>query len=73
VPIVTGEVGDSVCGSPSYMPELLPWATAHGLSYLGWTWNTWGDCENVLIKDYDGTPTTNYGQTFHDLLAVANP
>ena len=73
VPIVTGEVGDSVCNAPNYMPELLPWANQLGLSYLGWTWNTWSDCANVLIKDYAGTPTSNFGQKFHDMLSAANP
>lgn len=71
VPIVTGEVGDSVCNAPTYIPTFLPWANIHGLSYLGWTWNTWGDCDHILIKDYSGTPTANYGQTFHDLLFSA--
>jgi len=73
VPIVTGETGDSVCNSVSYIPTFLAWANDHDLSYLGWTWNTWGDCDFVLIKDYSGTPTANYGQTFHDLLLSANP
>jgi endoglucanase len=73
VPIVTGEVGDSVCSAVTYVPALLPWAGAAGLSYLGWTWNTWSDCDNILITDYDGTPTANYGQAFHDMLVAANP
>jgi hypothetical protein len=44
-----------------------------GISYLGWTWNTWVDCDNVLITDYTGTPTLNYGQAFRSLLIAANP
>ena len=73
VPIITGEVGDSVCNAPTYVPTLLPWANAQGLSYLGWTWNTWSDCDNVLITDYTGTPTANYGQAFQALLATTTP
>jgi hypothetical protein len=73
VPLVTGEVGDHVCTATSYVPALLPWADAAGLSYLGWTWNTWGDCDNVLIADYAGTPTANYGQAFRGLLMNATP
>jgi len=73
VPIVTGETGDSVCNAVTYVPTFGIWANAHNLSFLGWTWNTWSDCDYVLIKDYSGTPTTNYGQTFHDLLLSANP
>jgi hypothetical protein len=73
VPVVTGEVGDSVCNAPSYVPTFLPWATSQGLSYLGWTWNTWGDCDNVLISDYSGTPTANYGQAFRALIMADTP
>jgi hypothetical protein len=30
----------------------------HGMSYLGWTWDTWKCASGpALIKDYDGTPT----------------
>jgi endoglucanase len=73
VPVVTGEVGDSVCTPATYVPALLPWADAQGISYLGWTWNTWGDCSNVLISDYTGTPTANYGQAFQSLLMASHP
>ena len=73
VPVVTGEVGDHVCAAASYVPALLPWADSLGLSYLGWTWNTWGDCDNILISDYAGTPTANYGQAFQSALAASHP
>ncbi|HEV2953105.1 MAG TPA: glycoside hydrolase family 5 protein [Candidatus Dormibacteraeota bacterium] len=62
VPLVVGETGDSVTSEPIYDEQFLPWADAHGVGYLGWTWNAWGDPQYVLIKDYSGTPTTNYGQ-----------
>ena len=73
VPIVIGEVGDSVCNGTTLVTSVVPWADAKGVSYLGWTWNTWGDCDNVLIADYTGTPTNNYGKTLHDLMALSNP
>ena len=73
VPVVIGETGDSVCTATTLIDGLAPWADAHGVSYLGWTWNTWQDCQNVLIKDYSGTPTSNYGQKFHDFLKSSNP
>jgi len=72
IPIITGETGDSVCNTASYLSTFLPWANSHNLSYLGWTWNTWNDCNNVLIKDYTGISTTNYGQIFHDFLSTAS-
>lgn len=58
VPVVTGEVGENDCAA-SFVDSYLPWADAHGVSYLGWTWNTW-DCGSgpALISSYDGTPTT---------------
>jgi hypothetical protein len=73
VPVVTGEVGDNVCSATTYVGTLLPWADVNGLSYLGWTWNTWGDCSNILIADYTGTPTANFGQAFQAALAKSNP
>jgi hypothetical protein len=73
VPVVTGEIGDHVCTTTTYVETLIPWLDTQGISYVGWTWNTWGDCDNVLIATYAGTPTTNFGQHFHDLLAISNP
>lgn len=57
VPVVTGEIGENDCNH-DYIDPYMAWADAHGISYLGWTWNTW-DCVNgpALISDYTGTPT----------------
>ncbi len=74
VPVVTTEVGDNVCSTASYMPVLLPWANSKNISYLGWTWNVWStSCENVLIKDYKGTPSNNFGVYFKNMLSTVNP
>ena len=71
-PVVIGETGDNICAPINFVSWLLPWADAHGISYLGWTWNTWAGsmhlCSNVLITDYSGSPTANFGQYFHDHL-----
>lgn len=64
VPVIIGETGDSVTSAPTFDEQLLPWADAHGVSYLGWTWNTWANPQFVLITDYSGTPTSNYGTYF---------
>lgn len=60
VPLVTGENGEDDCGH-AFVDAYMTWADAHGVSYLGWTWNVW-DCATgpALIKAYDGTPTA-YG------------
>jgi hypothetical protein len=68
VPVVIGEVGDSVCSDAAYVPGLLKWADGAGLSYLGWTWNAWSHCDNVLITSYDGSPTRQFGTVFRDHL-----
>lgn len=73
VPVIVGETGDSRCASPTFVPGFLSWADAHRLSYLGWAWNTWADCQNILIKDYAGTPTDNYGVYFRDHLLALPP
>jgi hypothetical protein len=63
VPVVTGETGDNVSSAATFVDSLLPWEDAQGISYLGWTWNTWGDPANILIADYAGTPTIDFGQS----------
>jgi len=57
VPVVTGELGENDCAS-SFTDTYMPWADEHGVSYLGWAWDTW-DCKSgpALIAGYDGTPT----------------
>jgi hypothetical protein len=70
VPIVVGETGDNTCTSATYDAAFLPWADRHNLSYLGWTWNPWHECRDVLITGYDGSPTKHYGQYFQAHLAA---
>jgi len=65
--------GGVLTGAATYVDSLLPWEDAHGISYVGWTWNAWGDSSNILIADYTGTPTANFGQKFHDHLVGLNP
>jgi endoglucanase len=61
VPVIFGETGEtydqSECSADS-INVILPWADAHGISYLAWTWNSWGDCQS-LISSEDGTPNTS--------------
>jgi hypothetical protein len=73
VPVVTGELGENDC-LHGYIDQYMSWADAHGISYLGWTWDTW-DCSNgpALISNYDGTPTA-FGIGFRDhLRALSAP
>jgi len=62
VPVMTTEFGEDDCAG-GYVGPLMRWLDAQGISYLGWTWNTW-DCRSgpALITSYDGTPT-GYGRT----------
>ena len=57
VPVVTGELGENDCAH-GFVDRYMRWADARGISYLGWTWDTW-DCSSgpALIRSYDGTPT----------------
>jgi hypothetical protein len=75
VPIVSGEIGESGC-TDTYIDTYMPWADSHGISYLGWTWDStrapshW-NCSGgpALIKSYNGTPTA-YGVGLKDHLAA---
>jgi endoglucanase len=68
VPVVTGELGENDCAH-DFIDTYMPWADAAGVSYLGWTWDTW-DCKSgpALISGYDGTPT-DFGAGFKAHLA----
>jgi len=57
VPVVTGELGENDCAH-GFIDTYMPWADAHGISYLGWAWNPW-DCKSgpALITDWQGNPT----------------
>ncbi|MFI6654165.1 cellulase family glycosylhydrolase [Streptomyces sp. NPDC050523] len=71
VPLVAGEIGENTC-SHSFVDQVMKWFDDRGLSYLGWTWNTW-DCSSgpSLISGYDGTPTS-YGIGLRDHLRALN-
>ncbi|MFE9440276.1 cellulase family glycosylhydrolase [Streptomyces sp. NPDC006602] len=71
VPLVAGEIGENTC-SHGFIDQVMKWFDDHGLSYLGWTWNTW-NCNTgpALITSYDGTPTT-YGIGLRDHLRALN-
>ncbi len=58
-----GEIGENDCAH-GFIDRVMNWADAHGVGYLGWTWNTW-DCSGgpALISNYNGTPT-NFGTGF---------
>ncbi len=68
VPVVTGELGENDCAT-GFIDTYMPWADAHGISYLVWAWDTW-DCGNgpALISSYAGTPTP-FGAGFRAHLA----
>ena len=72
VPLMAGEIGENTC-SHSFVDQVMKWFDDRGLSYLGWTWNTW-DCSSgpSLISNYDGTPTS-YGIGLRDHLRAINP
>ena len=72
VPVVVGETGDHAGAKCTLtnMPTFLPWADRNGLSYLAWTFNPWRDSHDVLITDWNGTPTECEGQYYSSHLAA---
>lgn len=63
VPVVSGEIGQGRCAH-DFIDRYMTWADAHGVSYLAWAWNVWSCTLPGLIEDYDGTPTSTYGEGF---------
>ena len=75
VPLVTGELGENDCSS-GFINSYMSWADSVGVSYLGWTWDTW-NCRSgpALITSYSGSPTA-FGaglQTHMAALAAQSP
>ena len=70
VPVVTGELGENDCAH-GFIDGYMPWADAHGVSYLGWAWNSDFNCNSGpgLVSDYNGTPT-GFGAGLRDHLAA---
>ncbi|MDT4922261.1 MAG: endoglucanase [Pseudonocardiales bacterium] len=74
VPVLTGELGEIDCRH-GYVDRYMAWADAHGIGYLGETWNATSpggyECTSpVLLEDFDypdPTPTP-YGIGFRDHL-----
>jgi endoglucanase len=69
-PVLFGELGETDC-QHGYIDAMMKFADAHGIGYLGWTWDAvapggWS-CSGgpSLITSYDGTPTA-YGVGFRD-------
>jgi hypothetical protein len=71
IPVIATETGDrntpGTVGAP-LVSNITAWADSHGVSVIGWAWDVWGNPDNVLIKNVDGTPTDGYGVVFHNWL-----
>jgi hypothetical protein len=75
VPVQAGEIGQNTCAH-DYIDQVMAWADANGVGYSAWTWNPWGVCNssgNDLILDWNGTPTSTYGQGFQAHLLTQHP
>jgi len=71
VPLALSEIGENDCAH-GFVDQVMSWADAHSVGYLGWTWNAW-TCTSgpALITDYAGTPTT-FGQGIKNHLATVS-
>jgi Cellulase (glycosyl hydrolase family 5) len=70
-PVVFGELGETDCAQ-GYIDQMMRFADAHGIGYLGWSWNATSPggptCAGgpSLISSYNGTPTPfGYGLRNH--------
>jgi peptidoglycan hydrolase-like protein with peptidoglycan-binding domain len=60
----TGALNKQGTTHSTFTTNITHFADVSGISLLGWTWNVWGNTENVLIQDEQGTPTDGYGVVF---------
>jgi hypothetical protein len=74
IPVVAGEIGEDDGGHGLILDPFMTWADANGISYLAWTWDTWGCGGPVLISSYNGTPCQTFGSGYQaHLAALAGP
>ena len=76
IPVIATETGDrntrGTVGAP-LVSNVTRFADQNGVSVVGWAWDVWGDSDNVLIKDVNGTPTDGYGQVFRNWMVNHAP
>jgi len=70
-PVIATETGDhdspGTTGAP-LVSTVTAFADRNSVSVIGWAWDAWGEADDVLIKDVNGTPTDGYGVFFHNWL-----
>jgi len=64
IPVVAGEIGEDDGAHGLILDPLMTWADANNVSYLAWTWDTWGCGGPVLISSYNGTPCQTFGSGY---------
>jgi endoglucanase len=71
IPVAMTEIGgQNTDGTPScpICSTVTSFADAEGISVMAWAWDIWGDPENVLIKDVNGTATDGLGVFYRNWL-----
>lgn len=68
-PVISAESGEYDCGT-SYMSQLLAYFDAHHIGWIAWAWTVSSSiCSYpVLTLDYNGTPSSGYGQFIYQYL-----
>jgi endoglucanase len=70
VPVITGELGETDCGT-SYILPLMNWLYQNDISYLGWVFDTYGNCSAApaLVSNITtGECTETYGCGFKQFM-----
>jgi len=71
LPMFVTEFGEIDCAT-DYVNPLMDWMDSFQLNYLGWTWNTWGCDDPVLITGYYNATPNDYGIGLYDRLTGSN-
>ncbi|HEY7376717.1 MAG TPA: cellulase family glycosylhydrolase, partial [Polyangia bacterium] len=84
VPIVATEFGENDCQA-TFVNTFIDWMNGKGLSFLAWTWDTWGACTPGMTNGQGGnpwalvsaytsaTPNSAYAQAVHDKFTALTP
>ena len=73
IPVLATETGDQDTTNTPNAPlvaTITQFVDANHMGLLGWTWDTWSNPSDVLIKDVNGTPTDGYGVFFKNWMVT---
>jgi hypothetical protein len=62
--------GGATGASEPFISNVCAWCDTYSVSMIGWAWDTWGNGDDVMITDVNGTPTQGQGQVQYNWMSA---